>query len=62
MNIVKLVEQVQRCTTVYDEAGEIIFEDHVNAVFLSVNDFSNASQMVGKKFCLLLAELVFGVS
>ena len=44
------------------QVGEIIVEDHANTVYLSVNDFLNASQMIAKKSCLLLAELVFGVS
>ena len=42
-----------------EQIGGIIVEDHANTVYLSVNDFSNGSQMIAKKSCLLLAELVF---
>jgi hypothetical protein len=41
------------------QIGGIVVEDHANTVFPSVNDFSNASQTIAKKSCLLLAELVF---
>ena len=44
------------------QIGGIIVEDHANTVYLSVNDLLNASQMIAKKSCLLLAELVSGVS